>query len=367
MFRKLPAIVCVLVLCGILVAGLEPFHAPRNQVYWLQDRPGLRLGRYNTVLSAAPFGWPKGASCSAELWIAPGEKEGASIIADVYRPGNPFELMFQQYYAMFLLKNGDAKIGIDHVFEKSKPVFLTVTFGPADTSIFVNGAFRRAFSHFPITSEPCAGQWQLGGMAKKRAPLRGRLLGVALYQSALSARQVRDHYQSWITRHGVDLAGEEHPVAQYRFEERSGNIVHNEVRPGIDLTIPDRYVVLDQISMEDPVSEYHTTGDYWQDVAINIAGFIPLGWCFFGYFQEVRKSRHAAVKTVLVGLAASLTIEIFQSFLPTRSSGTTDLLTNTLGTYLGVLLWRTEIVQPLLAKFGIRWTAEPASEVFREV
>ena len=45
-------LLCVSVLAGILVAGLWPFHAPRNDVAWLNDGNGLRFGRHGVMLSS---------------------------------------------------------------------------------------------------------------------------------------------------------------------------------------------------------------------------------------------------------------------------------------------------------------------------
>jgi len=77
---------------------------------------------------------------------------------------------------------------------------------------------------------------------------------------------------------------------------------------------------------------------YWKNLLKNIVGFIPLGFCFYPYVSVVRLYKHPALITVILGFAVSLTIEVLQAYLPTRDSGTTDLITNTLGTWIGALL-----------------------------
>ncbi len=97
--------------------------------------------------------------------------------------------------------------------------------------------------------------------------------------------------------------------------------------------------------LERPWDEFRQDWNYWKDVGINVAGFIPLGFFFCAYFYSVRRIKRPVLLTVALGFAVSLTIEVLQAFLPTRDSGMTDLITNTLGTAVGVLAFRYGIVQ----------------------
>ncbi len=76
----------------------------------------------------------------------------------------------------------------------------------------------------------------------------------------------------------------------------------------------------------------------------NIIMFVPLG---FGCALRLRQKTVAALLTVLgISLAATLTIETLQIFLPSRTPSPTDIVSNTLGGGLGFVLWR--YWQPLL-------------------
>jgi VanZ family protein len=135
------------------------------------------------------------------------------------------------------------------------------------------------------------------------------------------------------------ISEDEKAVGVYLFDERAaGSVVHNAVHGGIDLNIPKRFSLVHQIFLEPFWKEFRATRDYFSDVLVNIAGFVPLGFVFCAHWTSVRRMRHAALATIALGFAVSLTIEVLQSYLPTRYSDTTDVITNTLGTFLGVKL-----------------------------
>jgi glycopeptide antibiotics resistance protein len=76
---------------------------------------------------------------------------------------------------------------------------------------------------------------------------------------------------------------------------------------------------------------------YWSAVVKNIIGFMPLGLSFQLLFSA-RGVRRPALLTLALGASVSVSIEVLQWLLPTRDSGMTDIFTNTLGTWCGILL-----------------------------
>ncbi len=91
-------VLCTLVLCGILAAGLWPFHAPRNAVSWLSQRNGLLFGEYGSIVSASTFkanGLQADRSCSLEIWLEPSRVQAWGTILAFYWPESgvvPFAL-----------------------------------------------------------------------------------------------------------------------------------------------------------------------------------------------------------------------------------------------------------------------------------
>ncbi len=146
------------------------------------------------------------------------------------------------------------------------------------------------------------------------------------------------------------MSASDEALAVYLLDERTGNVIRNAVQPGTNLYIPKRYTLLREKFLEPFWKEFKNGRSYWDDVVVNIAGFIPLGFIFCAYWSYVRASKHAAWIAVITGLVTSLTIEILQSYLPTRASGMTDLFTNTFGTFLGARFCASKYSRDLLSK-----------------
>ena len=172
--------------------------------------------------------------------------------------------------------------------------------------------------------------------------------GFAIYGKQLAAAQVYRNYATWKQTGRPEPIEDVNNVALYLFDERSGRVVRDKGRSGVDLYIPETYQVLDKIVLEPFWIEFSMTRSYWGAVLKNIVGFIPVGFCFYPYLSSFLSRKRAVFFTIALGTAVSLTIEILQAFLPTRESGTTDLITNTLGTCIGVESYR--LLTPILAR-----------------
>src|SRR5450755_1077894 len=130
-------LICVLILGIILVAGLWPFHAPKNKVRWLNSENGLRLGDYGSIVSAGAFKAKGDTSCSLEIWIEPRLVAYSGTILAFYWPATlvaPFEL--RQSLGDLLLQRTNldelqharrSKMYVDDLLTHAKPVFVTIS------------------------------------------------------------------------------------------------------------------------------------------------------------------------------------------------------------------------------------------------
>jgi VanZ family protein len=359
---------CVIVLTCILVAGLWPFHTPHNAVKWLENENGLSFGRHGAIMSASPFReaqFPTGNGCSLELWLTPSKVPGnGAILAFDSSPDPRAPFVLRQYGESVVLQRyrvddqGNVTqpwLRVDRVFQGSKRVFVTITSDQSHTAVYVDGILAGTSSDPGILARELTGSLVLANSTVDDS-WPGQISGLAIYARELSPEQVRNHFQHWLPAQGPMLTTELSPIAFYPFSERSGRVVHNLVDPATDLTVPANYFVLHPAFLRSTWDQYSRARDiwkqwnFWKDLAVNIVGFVPVGFVFFAYLSAVRGIRRSGLVVVLLGLFLSFTVEALQRLLPNRDSGMTDLFTNTAGTALGVWLYQVSLVRTTWGK-----------------
>jgi len=339
------------VLCVILTLGLWPFHAPPNEVAWLEDGNGVALGEFGNLVSTGQVNLSSSDRFTLELWVQPDKWQGSATILALYNPEK--ETLFSLRQSLTDLEvtavrrktprsvGREAHFYVDAfgpALHKKTPTFVTLVSGPEATAVYIDGVLTKRAPGFAIPREVLAGQVIVGDAPRQSDSFHGKIRGLATYAAELSTEEIERHYQSW-TRHGSPTVQHEHVTALYLFDERAGNVVHDRAANGKDLVIPRTYTNVSKIALEPFWSEFDMSGSYWRGILKNVVGFMPLGFCFYPYFLMARRKRPVLL-TLLAGAFVSLTIEVFQAFLPTRDSGTTDIITNTIGTYVGVVLYK---------------------------
>ena len=351
---KILAPICILRLVRHLGSGAlaVPFANESDRLACRYERPSF--GRHGTAFTSGPLATSNlqdETSSSIEIWLQPGVVDDSSTILAFFTP--------QDLWQRFSLRQSDTDLAliigsqnehvrprvprvvyIDDVFRERKLRFISITSGADGTKLYVDGTLVRAIPQFRVSASDFTGRLVLGTSPVVNDSWPGQLRGLAFYESELSATQISRHYETWTRQGRPDLSQNAHVLALYLFDERHGRIVHNGAGSGAEIQIPERYQILREKFLEPPWKEFNRRWSYWKNVGINIGGFIPLGFFFCAYLTFAGKITRPALVTVFLGAAVSVTIEVLQAYLPTRDSGMTDIITNTLGTCLGVLLYR---------------------------
>jgi VanZ family protein len=361
--KKILAVLCGIAVMAMLFATLWPFDPfPPNRVSWLADANGIRFGGPGLVLSQGPLranAAGEGNSCSLELLLRPASVDVSTTILVFSAPDSPQQLAVRQWLDSLLVTRDTVvrenkwkrtKFDVDHVFQPEKLALVTITSGPGGTIVYMNGHHAQTFSRFAISQKDLSGQIVMGTSPVDYQPWPGEISGLAIYAKELTASEVAQHYAKWIGENrtdGVDLDG---AVARYVFAERAGSEIRNSVPSEPNLHIPPYFQIPHKAMLKAAWKEFEETKSYFVDVAMNIVGFMPLGFIFGAYFLLTRSRGQAILYATLVGGSLSFLIEVLQAYIPQRVSGTTDIITNTLGTLLGAMLARPNLVRSVLVK-----------------
>jgi VanZ like protein/concanavalin A-like lectin/glucanase superfamily protein len=336
----------------VLVVGLWPlrFHPPNN-VSWIVARDGIRFGTHGSVVSSGQLRVPDDEAagpCSLELWLTPDFSSASSTILTFSTPSNPTQLqLIQSLGDLFVNKERadrqwrreEKHIAIVSLFQKDRSTFISISGDSGGTSVFIDGSLRRRSNEFRLTCELLTGRLILANSPIRYAPWQGNIFALAIYRGSLNAATIGRHYSAFFSGTAINREDLKNALAIYGFSERGGQLIRDQTRAEPDLTIPGWYSILYPPFLTPAWREFVPTRWYVTDLAINIAGFVPPGFFICATLISLRGPKRSVGLATVAGLSLSLTIEVLQAHIPMRNSGTTDLITNTLGAGIGAALY----------------------------
>ncbi len=345
---------------GILIAGLWPFNFfPANQVRWLGNQDGVHFyGQAQiSTASANPLNNSLSAdhTLSLELWLKPSQsnyKAGVPIILSLYDGRYPDLLQIGQWRSHLLIRSrtdnpalrkrgrNHQELGFQNALLANQKVFITITDGIGGTSLFVNGNLIRSSPRHLIVSEVYRPVHLVSGnSASGQNGWEGFFYGLAIYRGTIDKKQAAINYRAWLANDLSTLKQQPGITNLFSFHERRGDRIADIINPFNSLSIPKVMTPLQRIILD---TEFRADWSFASDVIVNIIGFIPLGfWVALLLRQRTRLSPivlHTSVP--FIGLALSLFIELTQIYLPMRYSQMSDVVSNTLGTVIGLVLFR---------------------------
>jgi len=359
----------ILVSIVTLLFGLWPLNFfSENQVRWLAQQDGIQFYKQGLSIRRASGGVIYSDSplevrtrthtfepTTIEIYVESHEERGggfAHIVSfhDGY-PRSPLVIGQCKSHLVIRSRNNqnDARdtyheIGLKHGLSTNEKKLITIASGPNRTEIYIDGVLAQSYDNRSLIGvEHFCGYLNLGNSSIGHNAWVGNLYGLALYDKLLTSEQIQQHHMFW-ANNPVDLPTtiKPEPLILYTFAERTGASVYNQVDNTNHLTIPSAFKALKRGML---IRFWRDTAwDKWvvADILVNVLGFIPFAYCLLMFLIGNRHMslNQATFLTVLAGATLSLIIEISQMGLPTRTPSSLDLLCNTLGAALGIIVFR---------------------------
>ena len=353
--------VTLAILMVILLSGLRPkgFRLSNN-VHWITDKPGIRFGAYGIAYTALSDNGiesvlSESGSFSIEIAIKsePYSQEGFNLILVLHNGRDRNQLLIGQYCSSLIIMNGDdyrnrrktKRVVVNKVFQSPKEIFLSITTGQEGTKAYIDGQLIKGKKDLTLQI-PHKGDASpnliLGNSVYGNSSWRGDIYGLALYRNELKKEEVELHYNKWSMEQNFSFAKQEKPFLLYLFDEKKGVKALDHASGNQHLKIPERMHILKKMMLSAPWVKFELNKSFIQDLIINLLGFIPLGFMLFATFIELGGTPKKGYMLITMALcfAVSLSIEIAQAWLPSRSSQTLDVILNTTGALIGAMIYR---------------------------
>jgi VanZ family protein len=351
-----------------------PFSFEANNVRWLTETNGVEFApvgliRHSSSVNRLHDALISGAGISVEVWVATKNVQQAGparIVSYSKDPGlRNFTLAQERRDLVMRLRttetdlNGRPALTVTDVFHPDDPQHLLVTYNFFEQRVYVNGHLRlRA----PIPGGKFA-NWDpsyslvLGNEATGNRPWLGKLFLVAIYNRALSEQEIWKNYAAGRFFDPAvspsDQRVRDGLLTLYLFSEGKGNPVleRSGKLSSLDLKIPPRVpvIITDREFLSSPYREFFSRSIRSHrviEIIGNIIIFIPFGLLLHAALRgRYQLSLKIAALVLILGALFTLGIESLQYFTETRHSSMTDVISNLIGTALGITI---DVLRPQL-------------------
>lgn len=342
----------------ILFIGFWPFaFRSVNNVGWLKNKNGIYLRTHGIVFGPLEdtknepvsfFGEEK--SISIEIWLKPGTDvpNNDSYIFSIFDDQQPEIFSLAQVKSSLKISIPDTTRSksnwrwLKNALFKAQKIFITISSDKNETIVYLNGKIADKFRNYSLVPERQSNSpWHvvIGNNPAGQKPWHGNVYGMAIYNQSLTPEKVYDHYQKWQSNEILSFAKEIGTVALYPMDEQTGDVIHNIAYDRYHLVIPKQFKGLKKNFLKLSRNSLNLSLKSFQDMSINIIGFIPFGYLFFRYIGSLRYRKipmwQLVIMTISTGVFLSLIVEMSQTFLPTRYSSITDFIFNTIGAAIG--------------------------------
>jgi len=334
-----PALYCYIII--LLAIGLWPFNFWQKNNADLDSLYGLIISPPGTVYTPVP---PAKIATIEKFTILLhlssdfAGSNGYGRILTYSRDEKHMNFMIGQWKKSLVFKvHTDAKakpihFETDAVFNAGERTWIALVYDGTRLHLYQNGIRKGAKRTGPLVFS----QWDtsfplvIGSDAHGRFHWKGKISTLAIFDRSFPQRKIRD-----VTRSIGDYA----PLVHYTFKKASGTRVKDEgTGTSGNLMVPFRYRPYKRVVLGSPSTAFNDYRRDLRDILLNLAGFIPFGLLMMlSLTRRGIKTGTALFISLAAGFGLSLVIEMIQPFLSSRTSSTTDLINNTLGTTLGAL------------------------------
>lgn len=348
LIRRFLAIATLMICAVMFYAGLRPrgFRL-LNDVSWIPAANGISFHKMGIAFTENPIPLPGRSleSASIELAIKLNEQPYSRMTTILYFWDDPCRetLELSQWRKTLIVRKRfrhfiqDTNLEIGKTIDNGKVHFVVITSRRGEgTAVYIDGVREVSSSLFTIFDRAGSlGRLTVGSSGDAQQRWNGDIYALSIYDRLLTPGEVETRCRAWNDAGRLPPAAG--AIASYAFDEHDGNTVHDRAGKSGDLQIPDFLSIPQKRVLFMPWKDFRFSTSYLNDVVINLAGFVPFGFFFCALMISTggAAARHRLVWTVFVGFCISLLFEMVQVFIPTRSSQLMDLITNTLGAFIG--------------------------------